>query len=153
MKSIDVKEISKNMNQGIDKVGKGLGMNYFERRKFKKTVNNFAYDTGVQVVSTLIVEAVEGAAYLAGRGVVLAANGVVAVGKAGVHAVTNTAKAAGKAVSNASEKIASKKAEKAEEASEKEAVQEFEEAVEELVGEFEEELNADAEAAEGVGEN
>lgn len=58
-----------------------------------------------QVASTLVIDAVEGAAYLAGRGIVIAANGVAMVTKSATHAVSNI-------VETTTEKIAVNKAKK-----------------------------------------
>ena len=96
------RNIAKTVDRKINAAGKNMGLNYFERRKVVKGVHAFAYDTGVNVASSLIVSGVEGAAYLAGRAVAATATGIITVAK-------GTAHAAGNAVSHAKAKVAAKK--------------------------------------------
>lgn len=53
-----IANISKKANKQFDKATKAVGMNYFERRKFKKTCKNFGYDVAVNVTSTLVLDTV-----------------------------------------------------------------------------------------------
>ena len=120
-----IKTTTKSFNKAIDTVAKKAGMNFFERRKFKKGVNNFCYDTGVNVATQLIVAGVETTAHLIGQGVAFTAvatfNGVKALGTATV----NGAKTAATAVKETSKKVSVKKQTKKEE-----AVEDLEEAIE-----------------------
>lgn len=96
-------------NKAIDTRAKAAGLSWKQRRKLKKGIKGFAYDVGVETASRLAVDAVEGTAYLAGRGVVkvgqLAGNAMVSgakVVKSG--AVTATSKVKG-AVKGKSKKV------------------------------------------------
>ena len=80
-------------NKTIDTKAKAAGLNYFQRRKLKKGIKNFGYDVGVETASRLAVDAVEGAAYLAGRGVVKAGTLTGKAIGAGVKAVKTGATA------------------------------------------------------------
>ena len=64
--------ILKSAEKVVDTKAKAAGFNWIQRRKLKKGIKNFGYDVGVETASRLAVDAVEGAAYLAGRGVVKA---------------------------------------------------------------------------------
>jgi hypothetical protein len=88
--SIDVKAARKKFDKKVDAVGKKAGMNYFERKKFVKTANNFCYDTGVNVASQLIVDGAETTAYYAGRLAFTAVSTGVRGVKAGAKGVANT---------------------------------------------------------------
>ena len=129
-----IKATTKNFNKAINTVGKKAGMNVFERRKLKKTVNNFCYDTGVNVATQLIVSGVEGAALLLGQGVAFTAVTTFNAAKALGTATVNGAKNAATAVKEVSEKKSNKKTKK--------------EAVEELAEELAEELEEAFEDAE-----
>lgn len=59
--------VVKKVNKSIDTVGKKLGMNYFERRKFRRTVSGFGYDVAVATVSGLVISGIETIAYGVGR--------------------------------------------------------------------------------------
>ncbi len=57
-------------DKAIDTRAKAAGLSWRQRRKLKKGIKGFVYDVGVETASRLVVDAVEGTAYLAGRGVV-----------------------------------------------------------------------------------
>lgn len=73
--------------KAIDTRAKAAGLSWRQRRKLKKGIIGFAYDVGVETASRLTVDAVEGAAYLAGRGVVKAGQLTGAAITTGVRAV------------------------------------------------------------------
>ena len=129
------KNIVKVANRKIDAFGKKVGMNYFERKKLVKTVNNFAYDTGVNVASTLIVDGISRAAYI--TGVVLGAT------------ANSACKLAGKAVkavkTGSSNTVNSIKAKKAMMTAKKLADDLYEEEIEEDVAMEDEAFEEDAE--------
>ena len=90
-----VKTTKKAINKGINTVGKKLGMNYFERRRFNKGVKNFAYDTGVSVASTLVIDGVETAAHITTKA-------TCKVVSKGAEVVTNTVKNVSSKIKNLS---------------------------------------------------
>jgi len=140
-KTNTIATISKKANAGFDKMTKAAGMNYFERRKFKKTCKNFGYDVGVNVASTLVLDTVGLIAHGTGVAVGTAYLGV----KKGISKISN-------AVSDKAEDIKAqheiKKAEKAaKKHMEAEVSQKIEEIAEEVAEAFEEEADADEEVA------
>ena len=66
----------KKVRKGFNKVTKTMGFNRVERRRVKKVVKNMAYDTAVNVASTICVDAVYTVADLTVTGVGMAVNKV-----------------------------------------------------------------------------
>ena len=75
--------VMKKVNNGIDAMTKKAGMNYFERRKFKKSCKKFGYDVGVSVASTVITDGIYAVGHGVGYGACMVVHGTkVVVGKA-----------------------------------------------------------------------
>lgn len=139
-KASTIATLNKKANARFDKVTKDAGMNYFQRRKLKKSCQKFGYDVGVNVASILVVNTAGAIAHGAGLVVGTAYLGV----KKGISKIGN-------AVSDKAEDIkAQHEIKKAEKAAEKQMEAEVSQKIEEIteeVAEALEEADADEEVA------